>query len=259
MKTSRLLCPYHLGETLANIELQAGVVPIGLQIQARLADAENYNAWIYQQIAPYIGQRVLDIGCAIGNITQFYLDRERIIGLDVVDESLDMVRTRFADHPNFEAHLVDITTPALQQFKRENLDTVVLLNVLEHIDDDIGALRNIHDVLMPGGRLLLLVPVIKALYGSMDKADHHFRRYSRAELNYKLRAASFEIEHQKYFNALGIAAWYFTNHVLRRSMAAPTQYSIFDRLVPILSRLEAIHPPPVGLSLVTICRKQAES
>lgn len=231
-------------------------MPIGLQIQANLANsAPNYNRWIYDQIAPYIGQRVLDIGCAIGNITQFYLDRDRIIGLDVVAESLDVIRRRFADCVNFEAHLVDISSPELQRFKGEDLDTVVLLNVLEHIDDDIGALRNIHDVLVPGGRLLMLVPVIKALYGPMDRADDHYRRYSRAELNYKLRAADFEVEHQHYFNMLGIAAWFFTNRVMRRTMAANGEYSLFDKLVPVLSRLEAIKSPPLGLSLVTICRK----
>jgi 2-polyprenyl-3-methyl-5-hydroxy-6-metoxy-1,4-benzoquinol methylase len=245
-----------VAESKANIELHADAAPIGLQIQARLANnAANYNRWIYEQIAPYIGQRILDIGCAIGNITQFYLDRDRIIGLDVVDESLEVIRARFADYPNFEAHHVDITTPELQRFASENIDTVVMLNVLEHIEDDIGTLRGIWNVLVPGGRLLMLVPVIKALYGPMDKADHHYRRYSRAELNYKLRAANFEIEQQKYFNFLGIAAWFFTNHILRRTMAAPTQYSLFDKLVPILSRLEAIKPPPLGLSLVTICRK----
>jgi hypothetical protein len=110
------------------------------------------------------------------------------------------------------------------------------------------------DTLVPGGRICLLVPVNKWLFGPMDAVDHHYRRYTREELNAKLAEAGLEIEHQNYFNILGIVAWFFTNRVLRRSMAAPVQYSIYDRLVPVLRGIEQAFPPPAGLSLVTICR-----
>jgi hypothetical protein len=88
----------------------------------------------------------------------------------------------------------------------------------------------------------------------MDSVDHHYRRYTKDELNAKLREAGLVVEHQNYFNLLGIPAWFFTNRILRRSMAAPVQYSIYDSLVPLLRAIERIVPPPAGLSLVTICR-----
>ena len=228
--------------------------PIALQIQNRLAkNAANYNRWIYDQIGPFLGQRILDVGCAIGNITQFYADRDLIVGVDVIPEEIEVARARFAGM-HFEAHLMDVSDDALLGFRKHDLDTAVCLNVLEHLEDDVHALRNMRGALAPGGMILLLVPVNKWLYGPMDALDHHFRRYTKQELNAKLAEADLEVEHQHYFNLLGIPAWYFTNRVLRRSMAAPAQYSIFDRLVPVLSRIERVIRPPTGLSLVTICR-----
>lgn len=230
---------------------------VELQIQSRLAkNAANYNEWIYSQIAPYIGNRILDVGCAIGNITQFYSDRELIVGVDVVPEELDVVRERFAD-TNFEAHHMDVSSPELRRFRSRNLDTAVCLNVLEHVEDDVHALRNMGETLLPGSRICLLVPVNKWLYGPMDAIDHHYRRYTKSELNAKIAAAGLAVEHQNYFNMLGIAAWFVTNRVMRRSMAAPAQYSIYDSLVPVLKAIETAVPPPSGLSLVTICRTPA--
>lgn len=227
--------------------------PVALEIQSRLANADNYNRWIYEQIAPYLGQRILDVGCAIGNITQFYVDRELVVGLDVVPEELAVARKRFADK-NFEAHHLDVASDLLRQFRDRNLDTAVCLNVLEHVEDDVHALRNMRDTLRPSSRICLLVPVNKWLFGPMDAVDHHFRRYTKSEISAKLAEANLTIEHQRYFNFLGIAAWFFSNRVLRQSMAGQTQYALYDRLVPILRVAEKLVPPPSGLSLVTICR-----
>jgi SAM-dependent methyltransferase len=227
--------------------------PVALEIQSRLANAENYNRWIYDQIAPYVGRRILDVGCAIGNITQYYVDRDLVIGLDVVPEELAVARERFAGK-NFEAHHLDVSSELLLQFRDHNLDTAVCLNVLEHVEDDVHALRNMRHTLAPSSRICLLVPVNKWLFGPMDAVDHHFRRYTRRELNAKLKEAQLAVEHQKYFNLLGIAAWFFSNRVLRQSMAAPVQYSVYDSLVPLLRAVERLVPPPTGLSLVTICR-----
>ena len=230
-----------------------GPLPIELQIQRLLASAENYNRWIYFQIAPYLGNRILDVGCAIGNITQFYADRELIIGVDVIPEELEVARERFAGK-NYEAYHLDVSSPALLQFRDRNLDTAVCLNVLEHVEDDVHAMRNLRDTLAPGARLCMLVPVNKWLYGPMDAIDHHYRRYTKAEMNAKIADAGLILEHQNYFNMLGIAAWFFTNRVMRRSMAAPAQYSIYDKLVPMLSRIEQVVSVPAGLSLVSVCR-----
>ncbi|MGI8825551.1 MAG: class I SAM-dependent methyltransferase [Chloroflexota bacterium] len=231
----------------------AATSPVSLEIQSRLANAENYNRWIFSQIAPYVGRRILDVGCAIGNITQFYVDREIVVGLDVMEEELAVARRRFAGK-NFEAHLMDVSSDALGQFRDRSLDTVVCLNVLEHVEDDVHALRNMARTVLPGGRLCLLVPVNKWLFGPMDSVDHHYRRYTRREMNAKLAEAGLEVEHQNYFNMLGIAAWFFNNRILKKSLATPVEYSLYDTLVPVLQAIERAMPPPAGLSLVSICR-----
>jgi SAM-dependent methyltransferase len=227
--------------------------PIELQIQSRLASADNYNRWIYSQVEPYLGKRILDVGCAIGNITQFYADREQVIGVDVVPEELSVARERFAGKA-FEAYHMDVGSPDLLQFRERHLDTAVCLNVLEHVEDDVHALRNMRDTLVPGGTICLLVPCNKWLFGPMDAIDHHYRRYNQAEMNAKLEEAGLTLVHQNYFNMLGIAAWFLQNRVLRRSMAAPSQYSLYDALVPGLRVIEGIVRVPAGLSLVTIAR-----
>lgn len=226
---------------------------VSLEIQSRLAKADNYNRWIYSQIEPYVGNRILDVGCAIGNITQFYVDRELVIGVDVVAEELEIARERFAGK-NFEVHELDASSDALLQFKGQRLDTIVCLNVLEHVEDDVHTMRNMRQILVPGGYACLLVPVNKWLYGPMDAVDHHYRRYSRAEMTAKIEEAGLELVAQRNFNMLGIPAWFFTNRLLRRSMAAPAQYSIYDKLVPALRAAEKAFAPPYGLSLVSICR-----
>lgn len=237
---------------MAEASLPAGSVE--LHIQSMLAKhAANYNRWIYDQIAPFLGDRILDVGCAIGNITQFYADSSLVVGVDVVPEELAVARERFADK-NFEAHHMDVSSPALLQFRERSLDTAVCLNVLEHVADDVHALRNMRDTLLPGSHICLLVPCNKWLYGPMDAIDHHFRRYTTRELNAKLDEANLTVVHQHYFNLLGIPAWFLTNRVFRRSLAAPAQYSLYDSLVPFLSAVERLVPPPNGLSIVMVCR-----
>lgn len=227
--------------------------PTTLEIQSRLAKADNYNRWIFSQIEPYLGRRILDVGCAIGNITQFYVDRETVVGVDVSREELAVAQERFAGKP-FEAHFMDVSSPDLLQFRDRNLDTAVCLNVLEHVEDDVHALRNMRDTLAPGAHICLLVPVNKWLFGPMDAIDHHFRRYTRDEMNAKVAEAGLTVVHQNFFNMLGIAAWFIQNKIVRQPLAAPAQYSLYDAIVPILSKFESAIEVPAGLSLVTICR-----
>lgn len=228
-----------------------------VEIQRRLGKhAGNYNRWIFDQISPFLGRRILDVGCSIGNITQYYADRELVVGLDVVPESVKIACDRFAGL-SFEGHHMSVESPSLTTFRDRGLDSAVCLNVLEHVEDDVQALRNMRDALLPGSTICLLTPMNRWLYGPMDAVDRHYRRYTRTELNVKLGAAHLTLVHQRYFNLLGIAAWWIQNRVIRGEMATPSQYGLFDTLVPVLSRIEAILSPPSGLSMVTVCRTPA--
>jgi len=133
----------------------------------------------------------------------------------------------------------------------ERLDTVVCLNVLEHIEDDRASLRAMHDLLQPGGRLALLVPSLRALYGTLDEALGHFRRYVPAELSEKLGAAGFRLRHLEYFNLAGVPGWWVAGRVLRRRLIPTGALRWYEALVPLF-RLERLLPWRIGQSLIAI-------
>jgi len=226
-----------------------------LEQQRRLAKADAYLYWLFKNVAPYIGQRVLDVGCAIGNITQFFIDgRERVIGIDIAPEMVAESKRRFAGYENFDAYVYDISDPAVLELAKERLDTIVCLHVLEHVVDDEAALRHMHALLPDGGRLILLVPVVKWVWGTLDEATGHQRRYSWPELKELLERTGFEIEDHWYVNFLAIFGWFFTGRILHREIIPNGQYSLYNKLTPLLARLETWIRPPIGLSVACICR-----
>ena len=147
------------------------VVSHSLATQALLSEAKNYNRWIFQLIQPFLGQCILDIGCSIGNITEYCLDRQCVVGLDCDREAIEQIRTRFVNYPNFSAYDTDFPKSDLSFLRTSAFDTIICLNVLEHIADDVHALETMRTLLIEGGRLILLVPALRWLYGSMDAAD----------------------------------------------------------------------------------------
>lgn len=229
-----------------------------VEIQRRLGRVGNYNRWIFEQVEPYLGQRILDVGCALGNITRFYHDRERVIGVDIAPEFGELFRRRFAHLPQYSFLLADFAHVDPASLRHERLDTVVCLNVLEHLKDDVAALRTMYEVLVPGGRLALLVPAYRALYGTMDAADHHYRRYATGEVRRKLTGAGFVVERVWHMNAPGMLAWFLNGKVLRRALASDGQYGAYNALVPLIRAVERVVPPPVGLSLLAVGRKVAD-
>jgi len=227
-----------------------------VEIQKRLlATAESYNNWIYRNIAPFIKNRILDVGCSIGNITKFLLNRDMVIGIDKSSEAIEIISQNFSAHKNFKALNMDVIDEKVPSLAAEGIDTILCLNLLEHIEDDVKALNNLHSTLSEDGRLIILVPVIEWLFGSMDKADNHFRRYSKSEINNKLARTNFYIEKQFYMNLLGIAGWYLNGKVFKNRVVPENHYSLYARLVPFIARIEGFIKPPIGLSLVTVCRK----
>ena len=228
---------------------------LGLEIQQRLEQVDRYNEWIFEQFRPFIGDRVLDVGCAIGNITKQFMDRELVVGLDVAQEFVDEMRRRFGHRPNFRAELIDIADPQVLTLSKERIDTIVCANVLEHVEDDAKALAHMHEILVPGGRLLLLVPAFRFLFGTMDTADRHHRRYTKPFVLQRLLAAGFQVERSYYMNIVGMLGWFVNGRVLKRQIVSDSHYSLYNRLVPTLARIERKMKPPVGLSVIAVARK----
>ena len=225
-----------------------------LEQQRRLAKADAYLYWLFRNLEPYIGERVLDVGCAIGNITQFFITRERVVGIDIAPEMVRESRSRFAGHDNYSAHVLDVTKSEVMVLAEERLDTIVCAHVLEHVADDVAALAHMHDLLPEGGRLILLVPVVKSVWGPLDVATGHQRRYAWRELQGLLKRTGYAIEDHWYINFLALFGWFLTGRVLKREIIPNEQYSLYNRITPLLARLETWVRPPIGLSVVAMCR-----
>jgi glycosyltransferase involved in cell wall biosynthesis len=219
----------------------------------RVEVLHRYNGFLWDLMQPFIGRRVLEVGAGTGLLTRYLSTRERVLATELDPEYVDLLRRTFADSPNVEIRALDLAHLAENGIPHRTFDTVVCSNVLEHIEDDGAALAAMHDVLVPGGRVVLIVPAIQALYGTIDRAIHHHRRYSREDLTAKLEGAGLAVEHLSYFNMLGVPGWYLNSRVLKRQSVPGVQARINDWLVPWL-RVERRFGPPVGMSLLAVAR-----
>ena len=213
------------------------------------------DQWLYEEITPYLGRRVLEIGCGLGNFARHLGDRELYIGTEISPQSIALVQQAFANRPNMRFVLADATEPTFTDFAADHIDTVFSLNVFEHIENHETALRNTAQVLQPGGHLILVVPAHMWLYGSIDRAIGHYRRYDKRMMADLLRQAGLDLVTQKYINALGALGWWANGRLRRQDTPPSGQLRLFNRLVPVLKRIERAISPPFGISLLTVGRK----
>ena len=227
----------------------------GYRTLLRLGRAERYNQWMFEQLKPFVGQRVLEIGSGIGNMTRHLLGREHVVASDLNPRYLRILRNTFEQHTRLEVTSLDLTAFDADALARHRLDTILCLNVLEHVEDDQAALRRLAASLVPGGRLVLVVPAHRRLYGAIDRAIHHCRRYERRDLMARLETAGFQVEHVDFFNRLGVLGWWLNSVLLRRTRVPGFQLRFQNLAVPLL-RAETGLRLPFGLSLIAVGRRR---
>lgn len=216
-------------------------------------EAVNYNAWIYSRARPYLGRRVLDLGAGIGTFTKLAAgDGRDVVALEPHREYADLLERELAGRGGVD--VVCATPETFRDLGEGGFDSVLCLNVLEHIPDDASALRAAHDLLAPGGHLLLLVPAHRLLYGEVDRRIGHERRYSRGPAAALARSVGFEVLTARYVNPLGALGWLVTFRLRKPERWPRGQYRLFDALVPALRRLDRV-PLPFGLSVWLVARR----
>jgi 2-polyprenyl-3-methyl-5-hydroxy-6-metoxy-1,4-benzoquinol methylase len=245
------------GKTGQNYRAQA-IDPLE-QVRQRRLLINRCDVWLFDEIRPHLGRRVLEVGCGHGNLTQHLLDRDLVVATDFEPSSVEIVRNKFRDYHNVITYVYDICDKAVQTLAAHKIDTVVSLNVLEHVKDDALALSNMAGLLMPDGKLVLIVPAFEWLYGSMDASIGHFRRYTKASLSAKLAQAGFAVQQQHYTNALGALGWFVNGRVLKQQVPPVGQLGLFNTLVPLLATLENFIQPPIGISLISIATRKPSS
>jgi len=188
----------------------------GFTTLRRIEALRRYNSFLWDLIRPYVGRRVLEVGSGTGVMTRYLSTRERLVATDLDPLYLEFLRRVYADRPNVEVRALDLDRLAEDGLPPRSFDTIVCANVLEHIGDDGRALRAMRDLLTPGGRVVLIIPALRVLYGEIDRAIGHHRRYSRREIEEKLGVAGLRVEHVSYFNTLGVPGWFLNARLLRR-------------------------------------------
>lgn len=228
----------------------------GVETLRRMATVDNYNLWVFRSLSRYVKGRLLEVGCGIGNMTPYFLGATHLTCIDVLAESVAVVRHQFRTFPHVNALVADISDPeSVEMIGAARYQTAVCINVLEHIENDLSALRNIYQCLAPGGNLLLFVPAGQFLYGHLDQALGHYRRYSLSSLRAVVESANFQILEEHYMNVAGIPGWYLSSRILRREAPPRGLLSIFNTLAPLFIWCEEKVRPPFGQSVVCIAHR----
>jgi SAM-dependent methyltransferase len=222
---------------------------------AAMDRADNYHRWILDLFRPYLGPRVAEVGAGIGSFSRIILECAAVQELTALEPAANLfpiLQDRL--HANPRAQALPLYLNAWKPVAAP--DSIAAVNVMEHIQDDEQFLRDANRILAPSGTILLFVPALPGLYGTLDSQFGHFRRYVKPELASKLKASGFHVEKLHYVNFTGIASWYLTAKILRRTTIPASSVQFYDRVViPIVRRLESAITPPVGQNLVCVGRK----
>jgi len=228
----------------------------GLRTLRIMEGAGKYNQWLFSQCKNHIGKRVIEVGAGVGNITKYLVNKELVLATDVIKFYLDELKTNFQGYRNVEVQKLDLLDKSVPSRLRRAYrpDSILLLNVIEHVEDATLDLQNINRLLEKGGKFIILVPAHSFLFSKMDKNLGHYRRYSKKNLALLLTKAGFEIEEMRYLNFIGACGWFVNGKILRKKLIPSRQLRVFDFLVNVLS-IEKIISPPFGLSVLAIAKK----
>lgn len=216
---------------------------------AAMEHAPRFNRWMADTVQPYLGDRILEIGAGIGNLTRLLCTgQSRYIVSDIDRSYLNRLHGELRDRSNISLITCDLENSDDFRPIAGSADTAICINVLEHVEDDLGGLQNLRSALVPGGRAIVLVPQGQSVYGTMDETLGHCRRYSKAALASRMELAGFDLEQIIEFNRITYPGWFLNGRILRRRSVSRVQLWLFDLLVPLWRRVDMFLPwPPTSL------------
>lgn len=223
----------------------------GFNLEVASVAAQNYLRWVADLCAPHLGATVLEVGAGVGSVTEHLASGRHIVATDLSESSVAAMRGRFRDHPNVEVMQADLRTwePG------RTFDSLLMINVLEHIRDDAGALVSLSRFVRPGGTIVIYVPALNGLFGKWDDYVRHFRRYSKWRLGEVMRQAALEPVELRYANLLALPAWIAFSPLMKFDADGRHSLSIWDRTaVPLTRLIESRVRVPIGLNLLGVGR-----
>jgi 2-polyprenyl-3-methyl-5-hydroxy-6-metoxy-1,4-benzoquinol methylase len=228
-----------------------------------ISENSRFNNWMYGHIKAGLKEKmgnILEVGSGLGTISEKIIhDMGPSVHITLTDVSVTYVQSlkiKYSSFKNVSVSRMDLNNKEeYSKIGYEKYDTIVAINVLEHVRDDLLALHEIYKMLKKDGILIILVPCHKFLYNVIDKNIGHYRRYTKKELYNKIKETNFTAVCMYYLNTMGVVGWYFSGNVLKNGAISPTASRWFDRLVPLLGYLDRITFNRIGLSLICHLKK----
>jgi SAM-dependent methyltransferase len=222
--------------------------------------ARRYTDHVFGLVRGFLGSRVLEVGSGIGTMTRRLVDvADTVVGIEPNRNCATRLQEAMGADPRFTLRACHFEECDAAELARQRFDSVVLVNVLEHIADDVGALRAFDQIVVPGGRVIVFVPALQLAYGPLDAELGHHRRYSKPTLRTAFANAGLELIRLRYTNPIGLAGWMYNAHISKSRKHSLGQVKLFETLIaPWALPLERLVPPPIGLSLIAVGRKSIE-
>lgn len=230
---------------------------------------DNYRQWQIDLVAPYLGSSTIEVGAGNGKFAEAILERkkfDRYVALEPSDHFFNGLKTVVGK----ESGILEVRQETIDELARDSsllgkFDSVFSIHVMEHIEDDLGFARKSLEFLRPGGHLVTLVPALNFLYSELDRKIGHFRRYDKSKMSEIARRIGAEVVVNRYDNFLGILGWLWICKMRNIDYHSPENKDILkgyfglfsNYILPFVSRIEKIIPPPVGLNLTCVLRKTA--
>jgi len=234
----------------------AGDQQVQSEVLEGLATAVNHRRWFVELAVPYLGDDPIEIGSGLGDYAIEWADRiPRLTATEADPERLVKLKERMVDHPG-----VSVREMLLPSEDSGHYSAAVSYNVLEHIEDHVGALRSIARLVRPGGAVVLIVPAFMFAMSPVDIATGHVRRYTKKTMRAALTEAGLEVERVQYANALGLVGYYVATSVFKLTPKEGAMVKVYDRLVlPATKAAESIVRPPFGQSVFAVARVPANA
>lgn len=227
-----------------------------------MSAAHNYYQWILSFFGPYLGKKIVEVGAGSGTFSAM-LAAIKPKSLTLVEPSKEMYPllqknakkiSKKVSVDTYNDFLGNIKTKVK---KKDQPDSVIYINVMEHVEDDRQELKIMYDLLPKGGRIFIFVPAMQGLMSDFDRTIGHFRRYSKGELEQKAQDAGFKVLTVRYFDILGIAPWWLKFTIGKSTVMQPGLAKTYDKfIVPIMSRLERLLPPVIGKNVLLVAEKK---
>ncbi len=233
---------------------------VGKDLEA-MSFAVNYHKWILDEFRPFLGKRVVEVGAGTGSFSELIL-QESIDSLSLVEpsemfESLTANVAQIKNNTHVDFYKSIFSDVATEILDKQKPDSIIYVNVMEHIENDRLELDHIHRTLGKGGRCFIFVPALMSLYGEFDRKIGHFRRYTKPEVEEKCGSAGFKILKSKYFDLAGIVPWFVKYKLLKSDSLDSGAVTLYDKMaIPFVKGMEKFVNVPLGKNVLLIAEKQ---